>query len=465
MTGRFLPLACALLVSACASSPMPGLAPADVPAHFEQAGTANAPVWPSATWWRGFDDPQLSALIAQAQANNLDLYQAAARVRQADARARQAGAALLPTVGIDASVDTLYGRSSGISQHETDYGAALTVSYDLDFWGKNRDAATAAEAARAASAADRATIALTVTAGVATTYFQFLALQDRIETAKANLTASRDILDIVQRRVRAGYAANADLTQERANMAAQQAALPALEQQALEARTALATLLGVPPEGFVLKPARLAKVAIPQVQPGLPSELLTRRPDIAAAEANLAGAHADLDAARKAFLPDISLTAGGGAAYPALAAAVATLPGFGLAANGGAALAQAIFSGGRIQGRIEETRAREGELLGAYRAAVIASLSDVENALGNVGHLTAQQAALEDQVAQSEKVLTAARRKYAAGYADFLAVTDAQRSLYGARDQLADIRRAHLAALVTLFKALGGGWQLAPPTR
>jgi outer membrane protein TolC len=195
------------------------------------------------------------------------------------------------------------------------------------------------------------------------------------------------------------------------------------------------------------------------VRPGLPSELLARRPDIAAAEANLVGAHANLAAARKAFLPDIALTASGGAAYPALAAAVNTLPGFGLAANGGVALVQAIFDGGRIRGKIAETKAREDELLGAYRAAVIAAFSDVENALGNVTHLAAQQTALEDQVSQSESMLAAAKRKYTAGYADFLAVTDAQRLLYAARDQLVDVRRARFAALVTLFKALGGGWQ------
>lgn len=459
MTRRHLFLAAVLLASACTSSPMPGLAPTDVPARFEQAAPQDAPVWPSTTWWQGFRDAQLSDLIARAQANNLDLYQAAARVRQADARARQAGAALLPTVGLNASTITFYGQTGSASQHETDYGAAVGVSYDLDFWGKNRDVLASAEAARTASVADRATIALTVTAGVAATYFQLLAIQDRIGIAKQALQSSQDILNIVERRVRAGYAANADLTQERANMAAQQAALPALEQQALEARTALALLLGVAPERFVLQPARLADIAIPSVQPGLPSALLTRRPDIAMAEANLAGAHADLAAAHKAFLPDISLTASGGAAYPALAAAVDTLPGFGLAANGGAALAQAIFDGGRIKGRIEETKAREDELLGAYRAAVIASFSDVENALGNVAHLAAQQTALEEHVAQSERVLAAAQRKYAAGYADFLTVIDAQRMLYTARDQLADIRRARLAALVTLFKALGGGWQ------
>jgi NodT family efflux transporter outer membrane factor (OMF) lipoprotein len=455
---RSIPLLTILLVSACTNSPMPALAPTDVPAGFQQPVDGNAPIWPSATWWQGFGDSQLDALMAQAQASNLDIYQAAARVRQADARARQAGAALLPTVGVNAGATSFYGQTNGVSQHETDYSATLGVSYDLDFWGKNRDAVDSAKAARRASLADRGTVALTVTAGVANSYFQLLSLRDRIAVAKANITSSQAILSIVQRRVTAGAAANADLIQERANLAAQQATLPALEQQELEARGALAILLGRPPEGFDIAPAQLANITAPLVRPGLPSQLLIRRPDIAQAEANLIGAHADLAAARKAFLPDITLTANGGIAYPALAAAIDTLPGLGLATNAGASLAQVIFDGGKIQGKIEETKAREDELLGAYRASVIASFSDVENALGNIDHLSAQQQALEAQVGLSEKALVAAQRKYTAGSSDFLTITDAQRILYSARDQLADVRRARLAAFVALFKALGGGW-------
>jgi multidrug efflux system outer membrane protein len=447
----------AMLV-ACANQPVPSLATADTPRSFEQVPAAAAPLWPQPGWWDGFGDPQLSELISRAQTGNLDLYQASARVRQADARARQAGASLLPTVNLNASATSFYGKASGQSEGETDYGASLGVSYDLDFWGKNRDLVHSAEAARRASLADRATVALTVTASVATTYIQLLALQDRIAMAQANLASSRAILDVVQRRVRAGYAAGTDLTQQRANVAALEAGLPALEQQALEARGALAILLGIPPEGFVIRPALLAGLSAPTVQPGLPSDLLIRRPDIMSAESALVAAHADLAAARKAFLPSISLTANGGVAYPALAAAVKTLPEFGLSTNAGASLVQLIFDGGRQRARVEEASAHEQELLGAYRAAVIASFSDVENALGNTQHLSQQLAALQRQVDHSEKVLAAAQRRYRAGAADFLVVTDAQRSLYAARDQLTDARRAQLTSVVTLFKALGGGW-------
>ncbi|HEX4635536.1 MAG TPA: efflux transporter outer membrane subunit [Rhizomicrobium sp.] len=459
MRPRFL-LSCAAaaLLAGCASTPPPGLKAGDVPAAFEQKALVNAPIWPARNWWTNYNDPQLSALMDQAQANNLDIAQAGARLRQADARARQAGAALLPQVGAGASVNTLYGQANGVSLHETDYNAGLNVSYELDFWGKNRDLLDSARAQVRASEADRATVALTVTSGVANSYFQLLSLRERLSVARANLKSAEEILGVVQRRVTAGFAANADLIQQRAALAAEQAAIPPLEQQELEARNALAILLGRPPEGFMVTGESLGALMPPLVAPGLPSALLARRPDIMAAEANLAAAHADLSVARKAYFPSISLTANGGVAYPALAAAIDTLPGVGLAAGAGVSLLQTIFDGGKTEGKIEESRAREEELLAAYRAAVIASFSDVENGLGSFAHLGAQEAALREQVMQAEKVLNAARRKYLAGAADFLVVTDAQRALYTARDQLSDIRRARLAASVALFKAMGGGF-------
>jgi NodT family efflux transporter outer membrane factor (OMF) lipoprotein len=450
----------ALALAACSHTQAPTLPAGDIPPAFEQASPGTAPLWPAADWWKAYGDTQLDGLIAAAQTNNLDLAQAVARLRQADARARQAGAALLPTVNFNGAVNNFYGQTSGVSAHETDYSAALGASYELDFWGKNHDLLNAAESARAASAADRATVALTVTGSVANSYFQLLSLRQRIQVAEANIRASQSTLDVVQRRVTAGYAAPADLIQERANMAAQRAQLPVLQQQELETRDALAILLGRPPEGFDVPGNELGPLTAPPVTPGLPSALLRRRPDIASAEANLLSAHANLEAARTAFLPAITLNASAGLQYPALAAAIDTLPGLGLGTAAGAVLVQTIFDGGKNAAVTDEARAHEEELLAAYRAAVLSAFSDVENALGNLAHLTTQEAALTEQVTQDEKVLSAAQRKYGAGYADFLVVTDAERNLYAARDQLADIRRARLAASVALFKALGGGYQL-----
>ena len=460
MRAALLASAASLMLWGCTNSPLPTLSNSDVPAAFSET-RANAPIWPKADWWQGFGDPQLTQLIGNAQANNLDIAQASARLRQADARVRQAHAALLPTVNFNPNIQALYGQGAGASVSETDWVATLGASYELDFWGKNRDAVNAARASRAASTADRATVALTATAAVADAYFQLLSLRERIALSQANFKTSQDILNLVQRRVNAGYAANSDLTQERANMDAIQAALPPLEQQELETQDALAILTGRPPEGFTVTGTGLDKIVDPAVAPGLPSDLLTRRPDIQTAEANLIAAHANLAAARTAFLPDITLTAFAGAAYPAINAAVNNIPAVGASEGLGASLMQVIFDGGKIEGQVAEAKAREEELLSTYRAAVISAFSDVENALGALSHLTEQEVALKNQVDHAQSVLAGARRKYVAGYADFLTVTDAEKGLNAARDQLSDIRRAQLAASVALFKALGGGYEAA----
>jgi NodT family efflux transporter outer membrane factor (OMF) lipoprotein len=448
-----------LALAACETAPAPTpLGPGETPAAFAQQAQAGAPLWPAADWWKGFNNAELAGLIADAQAHNNDLAAAEARLRQADARARQAGAALLPTLGLNGDVTHAYGQSGGHAGQETDFDADLAASYELDFWGKNRDALQSAQALSEASRADRQTVALTVTAATANAYFTLLSLRERLVTARANLASSRDMLGLVQRRVKAGFAAPADAIQETANLAAQETALPALEQQELEARTALAMLLGRPPEGFDVKGISLDGIAAPAVAPGLPSELLRRRPDLVTAEANLAAAHADLAAAEAAYLPDITLTANAGLQSPALNAAVMTLGGTGFGASVAAGLVQTIFDGGKIAAKTDEMKAREEELLAQYRGVAFAAFGDVENALGNLAHEAAQDMAAQNQVTQSERLLMAAQNKYRAGSADFLVVVDAQRSLYAARDQLAQIRVARLSASVALFKALGGGW-------
>jgi outer membrane protein, multidrug efflux system len=457
--------ACLMVLSACQSAPPPKpLQPGDVPARFSQSGTADAPALTNPQWWDGFKAPELTRLVNLALARNTDLQAAVERVRQADARARQAGAALVPAVGLSAAANHLYGQSGGKASRETDFSLGLGASYELDFWGKNADLLSSARALARANRADRETVALTVSAGVANTYFQLLALRERLQIAQANIETSRQSLAVITRRVKAGYAAPADQILEEANLAALLTALPGLEQQELEARDALALLTGQPPEAFEVSATALDGLAAPVVAPGLPADLLLRRPDIVSAEANLAAAHADLAAARTAFLPDISLTAGAGIQNPALGAVVNTLNGTGFGYEIGAALVQLVFDGGRTEAKTQEAEARERELLATYRGAVLASLQDVENALGNVTHMSAQQMAAGNQLAQSQRLLTAAQNKYRAGSADYLVVVDAERTLYAARDQLAQIQLARLSASVALFRALGGGWSPAAPT-
>ena len=220
-------------------------------------------------------------------------------------------------------------------------------------------------------------------------------------------------------------------------------------------RAALALLLGRPPEGFDVAARDLATIQAPPVAPGLPSELLVRRPDIVTAEANLQGANANLAAVRAELFPSISLTGSAGVASTTLTSLV-TNPLF--AAGIGLSLTQTIFDAGRREAATEEARAREQELLLAYRSATITAFSEVETTLGSISNLNEQQMFQAEQVAQSELAFNIAQARYREGVDDFLIVLDAQRSLYAARDQFSDIRLQQLLALVALYRALGGGW-------
>jgi NodT family efflux transporter outer membrane factor (OMF) lipoprotein len=447
---------CAIALAACATtSPLPQLASSDVPAKFEQPVAEAAPIWPKADWWRGFNSEELNALIAQTQGGNLNVAAAETRILQADARVREVGSALLPTVSIGG--DT--GLRTGSNASPT--GISLGASYEFDFWGRNRSLLRAAEASNRATRADRETVALTAVAGTASTYFQLLSLRERLEIARLNLENAQAVLAVTEARVRNGIASPLELAQQRQTIAGQQAQIPQLEQQELETRAALALLLGRPPEGFDVNGRDLASITAPGVTPGLPSELLVRRPDIVNAEANLAGANANLAAARAALLPSISLTGSGGVSSGTLTG-IATNPLF--AASIGLSIAQTIFDAGRREAVTDEARAREQELLLSYRGAVINAFSEVETTLGSIANLDEEVAFREEQATQAQTAFDIAQARYREGVDNFLVVLDAQRSLYQSRDQLQQTKLQQLLALIALYKALGGGWEDATAT-
>jgi len=335
-------------------------------------------------------------------------------------------------------------------------GISIGASYEFDFWSRNRSLLNSAQASNRATRADRETVALTATAGTATTYFQLLSLRERLETARLNLENAQSVLMITEARVRNGIASQLELAQQRSTIAGQQAQIPQLEQQELETRAALALLLGRPPEGFDVAARTLASVEAPSVAPGLPSGLLLRRPDVAIAEANLESANANLAAARAELLPSIALSGSGGVSSSTLTNLV-TNPLF--AAGIGLSLAQTIFDSGRREAATDEARAREQELLLAYRSVAINAFSEVETTLGSIANLNTQEMFQTEQVAQSEIAFNIAQARYREGVDDFLIVLDAQRSLYQTRDQLQQTRLQRLLSLVALYKALGGGWE------
>ncbi len=448
----------ASLPSGCALQPSPAPTP-QVPEKYANVAAAVSGNGPREDWFRAFASDELDALETEALSGNFDVATASARVMQAEARARQARSATLPSVSAGGNVNYFSGHSNEGSAHETDWAGLLSASYELDFWGKNRALAASARDQARASRADRDTVALTTLAGVAIRYFEVITLRERIAIAHENVKIAQALLDVVESRFQAGLANPVEVATQRTALASTALAIPDLEQKEQEATAAIAILLGRTPEGFALHGTSLSELQEPAVTVGLPSDLLRRRPDIATAESNLAAAGADLTAARAALFPSLSLTAAGGVQNPAVNAAVITLGGVGPSLALGASLSQPIFDGGRLRAQRAEAEAKVTEATIAYRAAIVSALVDVENALAALSHLDAAREYQGEALSQSERAFEGARLRYEAGSGDFLTVLEAQRALYVARDQNLQYRLQRLETLVNLNKALGGGWQ------
>ncbi|HEX4303455.1 MAG TPA: TolC family protein [Rhizomicrobium sp.] len=444
--------ALALATAACTTPPPVPLKTGDVPPAFTAPTTpetATAPVWPALDWWSGFNASELPPLETTALAENLDLLAAAARVQQAHATSGIAGATLFPTLDGTATAS----RSGTSIPHTTGntFGVGGQASYEIDLWGLNRDQLEAAEQSELASRYAEETVRLTITSDVANTYLDVLALRQRITIAKQNIDAAKRILVITEAKVTNGVSSNLELAQQKAQVAGEESAIPALEEQEREARYALAILLGHAPEGFNVNSVDLTGIVAPAVRAGIPTELLTRRPDVAQAEASLLAAHADVDAARAAFFPHLDLSAGVTQAFNPSS----------LAWNIGASLLQSVFDGGALSAQSDLQKARETELLVTYRKAVFNSLSDAESAMGQVKSLTDQEGFVHEQETNAAEAYRIAELQYREGVTDLLNVLQTQQTLFTAQDELVQIRLARLQAGVGLYRALGGGWTVA----
>jgi outer membrane protein, multidrug efflux system len=424
-----------------------------------QGTDATATKWPSRDWYRDFGSTELNGLIDQAVANNLDLQAAHWRVQQALERAKQAHAGLYPSVDALGNINYLTGHSRSGGLHETDWSALLSASYEIDFWGKNRATADSARDSLVASQADQDTLALTTLAAVANEYFQLLSLRERLQLARANVDAARNLAEIVSSRYSAGLANPSEVAAQNATLAATQLQIPDLARQEDESVNALASFLGRQPEGFTIQGMSIEALTEPAVAAGLPAELLKRRPDIRVAEANLAAASADTVVARAALYPSLSLTLQGGLANPAVNAAVNSLSGVGPSLNLGGALTQPLFDAGRLRSQSREAQAKEQEALASYKTALLAALVDVENSLGALRHLDEAREAQDTNLKESTRAYEAAQARYKHGNGDFLSVLEAQKVLFAARDQYSQYRLARLQAVLAVCKALGGGWQ------
>lgn len=447
-------LAAALALAGCAVT-SPRLEPAvPVPAAWNEAQAVPGATVPS-EWWQSFQSRELAGLVEAALAGNPDLAAAAERVRQAEAQVRIAGASLLPTLDLTAGTSRREQRGGQPRLVNESTTATLVAAYELDLWGRLASGVTAARSGLAATDYDRETVRLTLTASVAVAYFDLLSLRGRIAIARQNLAIAERVLAVVDARVRNGAASPLDLARQRTAVLNLRAAIEPAELQERQTLAALAVLVGRPPEGFVVAAQSLAGLAVPAVAPGLPAEVLVRRPDIAASEARLAAANANVAAARAALLPSITLTGAAGYASASLlsfgssSATVLTIA---------AALAQPIFDGARRQATVDLNAARERELLELYRATILSSFADVESALAAAAFTANQERFQEEAVREARRALALAEIRYREGADDLLVVLDAQRTAFTTEDQLAQTRLARLQASVGLYRALGGGW-------
>ncbi|HYL71670.1 MAG TPA: efflux transporter outer membrane subunit [Candidatus Dormibacteraeota bacterium] len=454
--------AAALLLTACTVGPWyhrPDIPP---PAQWSTTAHPQDPEWPAAEWWRGFNSDELNAFIARAESANDDLRAAIARIEEADAQRRVALAPLLPGLSAGATAARARQPAPGSTTYMTgnSFNPLLTASYELDFWGRNRAGYVAAAAAERASRYDRTTVELAVLAGVATTYFQVLELRDRLRVAESNLANARQVLHGLQLQQHAGISTALDVAQQQTVVDTVNASIPPLTQQLRQSQDALAVLIGSTPESLELTRGTLDELGQPAVRPGLPSELLTRRPDVAHAEAQLIAANANIAAARAALFPSISLTAGGG--FESAALADLLTPAHRVWSLAGS-LTQPIFQGGALLGQYRYSQARYRELLADYHKAVISALANVEDALIAVQQTSEQVARQQQATEQARRAYRYAQTQMRAGTINVLTLLNTQTSLFAAEDQLAQAKYAHLSALVSLYQALGGGWQETAP--
>ncbi|WP_041770219.1 efflux transporter outer membrane subunit [Metapseudomonas resinovorans] len=461
MTTRLTLLSFCIALAGCGSPLEKPAGQLEPPAAWQGPRMAHGTVIDS-QWWRSFGSAELGQLVEQARVANQDLASALARVRQAEASARIAGAALLPSLNanLDANRQGLM-SGDGFSQIDASdedsridfFSAALNASYEVDFWGANAAARDAALQRLRASEADRATLELTISAGVASTYIQALALARQLDIGRQNLANAEQVLELVQSRQGAGAATRLELAQQRSLVAAQQRQLPLLAQQQREALIALALLLGQPVQQLQLH-GRLEDLGNPAIAAGLPSDLLTRRPDIAAAEAQLVAADGDLKVARAAMLPKLTLTASLATGADRFHDTLRN-PYYNLAAG----LAAPIFSGGRLSAERDRSQARQDELLGSYNTAILNALADVEKALNSADGLDQQRRWQTEEVEQARLAFDLSETRYQAGAETLLTVLETQRTLFQAQDQQVQLQQARLQASVSLYRALGGGWK------
>ncbi|MDQ0070930.1 NodT family efflux transporter outer membrane factor (OMF) lipoprotein [Variovorax boronicumulans] len=426
--------------------------PLEVPGAWQQPqpGTPSAAAAFPARWWRAFNDPQLDALIDDALRTNNNLAAAGIRVQRAQLQAGLANTNLTPSVVGQASTGRSYDlKRGGVAGSSST--SLVTLSYELDLWGRLAAQRSAADWELKATESDRQATALSLVGTTAGLYWQVGYLNQRIVLSEAGMEDARRILALVRAKYAAGAVSGLDVAQAGQNLASQEAAHTQLLQQRVEARNALAILFDRPPETAAQEPSQLPNIALPTIDAGLPASLLSRRPDLRAAEQRLRGSLANVDATRTSFYPALSLTGSLGTSSTALGELlknpVATL-------GAGLALPFLQWNTARLTVAVSQTQYEEAVL--GFRQSLYTALSEVENTLSSRTQLRDESEKLAVALQQAQRAETLSEVRYRAGATALQPVLDAKDRRRSAEISLALNRLNQLNATMTLYKALGG---------
>jgi len=457
------------LVGACAAAVLAGCA---VGPDYQRPEPVLPPAWrapmaeaadvTNTAWWEAFDDADLNGVIRAALDANKDLALATLRIEEFEARLRVSRAANYPkvTAGVSANRQ-LYSEERPVllpgsaDPFQNAFLVNANISWEIDIWGRVKRANESARAQLLATEEARRTVMLTLVSNVATSYVQLLGLDQQLALARNTLKNREDALQLATTRFEGGSGTRLAVAQARAAVDALGTAVPDIERQQALLENALSVLMGRNPAPVARR--KLETLKLPAVPQGVPSDVLTRRPDVLAAEQNLISANALIGVAKAEYFPAISLTGMAGLASDDLrwlTARTARTGGI------GASLLGTIFDGGRIAGEVRQSEAVQKQMLVSYEKAVQDALREVEDALITQAKAAELAAAVDRQVKSLTEVMELARMRYEGGQSSFLEVLDAEREFYTAQSQQAQRRGDTYVALIALYKAMGGGWMV-----
>lgn len=416
-------------------------------------------------WWTAFNDPLLNSLVEAAVRSNLDLHLAEARIREARASRGVTAAGAWPTINTSGSYTRSRTSENALSslspsadlEHDL-FKTGFDASWEIDLFGGVRRSVEAADANIEASVEDRRATLVTLLGDVAKNYIDLRGFQRRLAVARANLKSQQEILGLTKVRFQAGLASDLDVAQAEAQAATTTAQIPTLEGSLKQAAHRLGVLLGLQPGALWGELSNEAAIpSLPsEVLVGLPSELLRRRPDIRRAERQLAAATAKIGAAMADLFPKFSLT---GAVGVQSISASDWFTGGSRFWSVGPTISWPIFDAGKIRANIEVRNAQQEQALTQYEKTILTALEEVENSLVNYSKEQARYRSLREAVSANRRAVQMANELYVKGLQDFLNVLDTQRSLFTAENDLAQSEATMASNLVSLYKALGGGWE------